>query len=98
MLDEQNKALISENNKLKGENSSVGLQISNAVNAAKQETNEALEKQKTFLLEKLNDLTGTLKSQGQNTDMVSTGSSSGTDFPVGLGLDPENASSATQGR
>lgn len=97
VLDEQNKALISENNKLKGENSSVGLQISNAVNAAKQETNEALEKQKTSLLEKLNDLTGTLKSQGQNTDMVSTGSSSGTDFSVGLGLDTENAPSGSQG-
>ncbi|MEI1580091.1 TIGR03752 family integrating conjugative element protein, partial [Escherichia coli] len=41
--------------------------------------------------------TGTLNTQGQNTDMVSTGSSSGTDFPVGLGLEPENASSATQG-
>ncbi|MJZ42545.1 TIGR03752 family integrating conjugative element protein [Salmonella enterica subsp. enterica] len=96
VLEEQNKALISENNKLKGENTSVGLRISNAVNAAKKETNESLEKQNNFLLEKLNDLAGTLKSQEQGTG-TAAGASSGTDIPVGLGLDTENTPSAGQG-
>lgn len=97
VLEEQNKALISENNKLKGENTSVDLQISNAVNAAKQETNEVIEKQKNSLLEKLNELTGTLKSQGQGTAMVTAGTSSGADIPVGLGLDTDDTPSAGQG-
>lgn len=96
VLEEQNKALISENNKLKGESTSVDLQISNAVNAAKQETNEAIEKQKDSLLEKLNDLTSTLKSQGQGT-VATTETSSGADIPVGLGLDTEDTPSAGQG-
>ncbi|MBA3210809.1 TIGR03752 family integrating conjugative element protein [Salmonella enterica] len=96
VLDKQNKELISENAKLKGENASVDLQISNAVNAAKQETNDAIEKQKNSLLDKLNDLTGTLKSQGQSA-VATTGTSSGTDIPVGLGLDAEEPSSPAQG-
>lgn len=97
VLDKQNKELISENDKLKGENTSVDLQISNALNAAKQETNEAIEKQKNSLMEKLNDLTGALKSQGQSADIASTAPLSGSDIPVGLGLDSENMSSVTQG-
>ncbi|ECR4900813.1 TIGR03752 family integrating conjugative element protein [Salmonella enterica] len=96
-LDKQNKELIAENQKLKGENTSVDVQISNAVNAAKQETNEAIEKQKNSLLEKLNDLTGALKSQGQST-AATTGASSGTDIPVGLGLDAEDTQPAPSGQ
>ncbi|ECZ4918041.1 TIGR03752 family integrating conjugative element protein [Salmonella enterica] len=95
-LDNQNKELIAENKKLKGENTSVDVRISNAVNAAKQEANEAIENQKNSLLEKLNELTGKLKLQGQDA-VVTTGTSSGSDIPVGLGLDAEDTPSAGHG-